>query len=157
VETVMVFDLAHDLQLGARDPLVSVQRVRALAELDDFITVSAAAFGHNDQAWRRDAGEAQLSSADLMLVLAQHDGVAAGSARLEIMDGCPFGLLLGGGVAPAHRGRGLYQAMVAARADEARRRGLTYLVTDAGAESRPLLERMGFVPIAQGTTWVLAA
>jgi hypothetical protein len=62
----------------------------------------------------------------------------------------PYGLLLFGGVtAEPARGRGAYRALVAARAEEAAMRGTPVLVTHAGKMSRPILERLGFEPIAR--------
>jgi len=62
----------------------------------------------------------------------------------------PHGLLLfGGATAEAARGRGAYRALVAARAQEAAARGTPVLVTHAGKMSRPILERLGFQPVAR--------
>jgi GNAT superfamily N-acetyltransferase len=58
-------------------------------------------------------------------------------------------LLFGGAVAEPARGRGAYRALVAARAQEAAARGTPVLVTHAGKMSRPILERLGFEPIAR--------
>jgi hypothetical protein len=57
----------------------------------------------------------------------------------------PHGLLLYGGatLAPARR-RGAYSALLRARWDEAAARGTPALMTQAGAMSRPILERLGF-------------
>ena len=60
----------------------------------------------------------------------------------------PVGLLLGGsGVLAASRGRGAYRALLAARWQEAVRLGKPALVIQAGAMSRPILERSGFESI----------
>lgn len=57
----------------------------------------------------------------------------------------PCGLLLGGsGVLEGQRGRGAYRALLAARWIEAVRLGKPALVIQAGAMSRPILERSGF-------------
>lgn len=50
-------------------------------------------------------------------------------------------------VSPDYRGRGIYRALLRARWDEAVRRGTPLLVTQAGALSRPILERTGFKTI----------
>jgi GNAT superfamily N-acetyltransferase len=71
--------------------------------------------------------------------------VAAGYASYT-----PLGLLLfGGATLPSARGRGAYRALVAARAREAAARGTPVLVTHAGQMSRPILERLGFAPVAR--------
>jgi len=71
--------------------------------------------------------------------------VAAGYASYT-----PWGLILfGGATLLSARGRGAYRALVAARAAEAAARGTPALVTHAGRMSRPILERLGFAPIAR--------
>jgi predicted acetyltransferase len=45
---------------------------------------------------------------------------------------------------PGHRRRGLYTALLAARAQEARRRGARFLTVDASPMSQPILEKLGF-------------
>jgi hypothetical protein len=57
----------------------------------------------------------------------------------------PQGLLLyGGATLERARRRGAYRALVRARWDEAVARGTPALMTQAGAMSRPILERLGF-------------
>ena len=81
-------------------------------------------------------------------------------AHLALLDGRPVGfafavagpdgLLLGGsGVLAAARGRGAYRALLAARWAEAVRLGKPALVIQAGAMSRPILERSGFESICR--------
>ncbi len=53
-------------------------------------------------------------------------------------------LLYGGATHPRARGRGAYRALVRARWDEAVVRDTPALLTQAGAMSRPILERLGF-------------
>jgi len=60
----------------------------------------------------------------------------------------PFAGLYGGATLEAFRGRGIYRALVAARARHAIARGVQYLVVDASPFSRPILEKVGFVRIA---------
>jgi GNAT superfamily N-acetyltransferase len=53
-------------------------------------------------------------------------------------------VLFGGATRPAARGRGAYRALIRARWEEAVSRGAPALLTQAGAMSRPILERSGF-------------
>lgn len=60
----------------------------------------------------------------------------------------PRGLLLyGGATLERARGRGAYRALVRARWDEAVARETPALMTQAGAMSRPILERLRFKPV----------
>ena len=79
--------------------------------------------------------------------LAFVDGVpvAAGYASYT-----PLGLLLfGGATLPSARGRGAYRALVAARAREARTGARRSSSRTPGKMSRPILERLGFTPVAR--------
>ncbi|MFJ9793535.1 GNAT family N-acetyltransferase [Streptomyces globosus] len=77
-------------------------------------------------------------------VVAMAGGVPVSAARLEMQPGSPFAGLWGGGTVPAWRGRGVYRLLVAHRARIAAARGIPYLHVDASAQSRPILERLGF-------------
>jgi hypothetical protein len=150
--TLMILDLASAAL--AAPPGIDVRRVASLAELDGFMAAQRDAFG-DDEAWRREAYAGRLDDPDLGLYAAWVAGQAVAGARLETAPGWSFGLLQGGGTAPEHRGRGLYRALVAARAREAGAKGVRYLVSDARETSRPILERLGFVAASRARLWVL--
>ncbi|MHB0987136.1 MAG: hypothetical protein ACYC3P_00555 [Bellilinea sp.] len=59
--------------------------------------------------------------------------------------GSEFTSLWGGSTIPTLRNRGLYTAVLSARVQEAIRRGRRYRVIDAGFQSRPIVERHGFI------------
>ena len=59
-----------------------------------------------------------------------------------------FASLWGGSTLAEYRGRGLYTALLAARVQEAIRRGFRYLTIDASPMSRPIVERFGFAYVA---------
>ena len=58
---------------------------------------------------------------------------------------------------PEFRGRGLYRATVAKRAELARARGYRWLYSDALPTSRPILERVGFVKLTTTRPFVFAS
>lgn len=76
-------------------------------------------------------------------------GRPVGTGRALFAADCPAVLMLGGGVVPEGRGRGVYRALVRARWDDAVAAGTPALVTHAGAMSRPILERLGFQAVAE--------
>jgi hypothetical protein len=83
------------------------------------------------------------------LAYLEDEPVAAASA--SFVDG---GVVLNAGSTLPHaRGRGAYRALVAARWDDAVRRGTPALVTQAGRMSRPILQRLGFREVAE--IWIL--
>ncbi|MEV6490615.1 GNAT family N-acetyltransferase [Actinoplanes sp. NPDC051633] len=65
--------------------------------------------------------------------------------------GTDFVALLGGTTSPDWRGRGLYRAILAARATEAVVRGFRLLHVDASPASAPILRRCGFHDITTST------
>ncbi|MFI5826772.1 GNAT family N-acetyltransferase [Streptomyces sp. NPDC051578] len=77
-------------------------------------------------------------------VVAMAGATPVSSARMEMLPGCSFAGLWGGGTAPEWRGRGIYRLLIAHRARLAAQRGIPYLQVDASADSRPILERLGF-------------
>jgi predicted GNAT family acetyltransferase len=152
--TLMLLSLADQPDVFFEPSDVEIRRAATLDELDDFVRVAGLAFGV-EESWRRDAYAKRLSDPDLGLYVAYVEGKAAASARIEMSESWSFGLLQGGGTAPEHRGRGLYRALTAARAREAKGRGVAYLVVDARETSRPILEGLGFVPASGATLWRL--
>ncbi len=80
------------------------------------------------------------------------EGQIVGSASSTYVDGAVT--LNGGAVLPHARGRGAYRALVAARWVDAVERGTPALVTQAGAMSKPILERLGFRQVAEITILV---
>ncbi|HLU75640.1 MAG TPA: GNAT family N-acetyltransferase [Nonomuraea sp.] len=75
------------------------------------------------------------------------------AARMELYPGTGFAGLWSGGTVPGWRGRGLYRALVARRARLAADHGYRYLQVDASPDSRPILERLGFLPLTTTTPY----
>src|SRR5215472_595722 len=110
-------------------------------------------------------GHAQLRSSltaqlrdsprSMAMVVAMAGDQPVCSARVDFYAGSEFAGLFGGGTLPQWRGRGIYRALLAYRAQLAVARGYRYLQVDASPESRPILERLGFACLALTTpyTW----
>jgi len=77
-----------------------------------------------------------------------------GAAWVRYVAGTPFATLWGGSILPGWRRRGVYRALVAYRARLAEVRGFTLLQVDASDDSRPILQRLGFVPVTTTTPYV---
>jgi GNAT superfamily N-acetyltransferase len=133
---------------------VTVRRATTPQGLEDFITANGAAFEEMAD-WQREAFGGRLDDPELALFVAYAGDERVAAGRLDMGLGDRFGYLFGGGVAPAHRGRGIYRALVAARVKADRAMGRTHLCTDARDTSRPILQSLGFVPVAGHTTWEL--
>ena len=90
----------------------------------------------------------------LQMVVAMAGDEPVSAARVEFIPGTDFAGLWGGGTVPAWRGRGIFRALVAYRAGLAAERGYRYLQVDALPTSRPILQRLGFEPVASTTPYV---
>lgn len=151
--TLMIFDLASQLTAPI-GPEIEIRRVTTTVELQGYVEAAGAAFGQ-EESWRLAAYSSRLDDPNLALYVGLVSGKPVAAARLE-MGSRNFGLLFGGGVSPSYRRQGLYRALVAERAKEAKSWGCSYLVTDARETSRPILQNLGFTSAARETTWVLS-
>ena len=93
----------------------------------------------------------------MLATLVVEQGVAVSGGRVDLPRGSDFAGLFGGITLPEHRGRGLYRATVARRAELARERGYRFLYVDALPTSRPILERLGFVALTTTTPFSVPA
>jgi predicted GNAT superfamily acetyltransferase len=131
---------------------VEARRVADAAELELASTISATAFGEDedeDEANWEERFAAERAGHVPRMYLAFADGAAVGAARALFEEGLPAVMLITGGVLAEARGRGAYRALVRARWDEAVEAGQPALVVHAGAMSRPILERLGFEAVAE--------
>ena len=109
-----------------------------------------------DLAQRVFGGDRHPLPEDAVAVVAVVDGEPVSGGRVDFEPGIDFAGLFGGVTLPEFRGRGLYRATVAKRAELARERGYRWLFVDALPTSRPILERLGFVRLTTTTPYVFA-
>lgn len=86
--------------------------------------------------------------------VAEVDGMVVATGRLEVVPGTEFAGLWGGATLEPWRGRGIYRALVAARASSAVDRAVRYLQSDCTEMSRPILERAGLSRATTTTPFV---
>lgn len=154
-ETLVIAEVAS-LTLDAEPPAgIRILPVTDAAGVDLMAEAHEKAFG-TDSTRLRHRMLARLAAAPdtivAMVAVAGHEPVS--SARMELVPGTPFAGLWGGGTVEAWRGRGIYRALVAHRARVAADRGYRYLQVDASADSRPILERLGFTALSTTTPYV---
>ena len=113
---------------------------------DEFVELADRVFGR-----KHGAGLPDKTAA----VVAVVDGQAVSGGRGDFEEDGEFAGLFGGVTLPEYRGRGLYRAVVAKRAELARERGYRWLYSDALPTSRPILERLGFVRLTTTTPFVI--
>ena len=155
-ETVVIAAIAQ-LDLSTQPPEgVTLREVHDRADLDRIEAMEAEVWG-GDDATRADDLEREHAAdpAQLRIVVAEAGGVVVAAGWIRFPAGTEFGTLWGGSTLAAWRGRGIYRSLVAHRARLAAENGRSYLEVDASADSRPILERLGFRPITTTTpyTW----
>jgi hypothetical protein len=161
VETVMVGPAealaAHvDLPDG-----VAIRRVEVGPHLQDDVArafaMQAAVFGTTaglDP--RRVADDLAADPAHLQLFMAVAGEQVVAAGTVDVVRGTQFAGLWGGAVVAPWRGRGIYRALVAARARAALDLGARFMHSDCTPMSRPILERSGLVPVTTTTPYVWA-
>ncbi len=156
LETVMigrVVDLA-----GMPSPLpqgVTIRRTTAAADLRAIATVESEVWG-DDLSWMADdlAGRVGLGPDAIAVFVAEASGQVVSAAWLVASPPTDFAGLWGGSTLADWRGRGIYRALVRERAELAALWGKTYLQVDASDDSRPILERLGFIAVTTTTPYV---
>jgi len=131
---------------------VEAREARDFEEFKAAQRVAEEAFGGDvgmDDAQLRARYEEKLATGLWTTFIALVGGEIVASASSTYVDGAVT--LNGGAVLPQARGRGAYRALVAVRWADAVERGTPALVTQAGAMSRPILERLGFRAVAEIT------
>jgi hypothetical protein len=132
---------------------VVARRVETLEEYSAAHRIGHEAFGASEEEHRRwleiepDRWRAEQEDPKAFTYLAWVDGKPVGSGRAIYRP--PGVLCIGGAVLEHARGRGAYRALVRARWDDAVAAGKPALVVQAGDMSRPILERSGFVRVAE--------
>jgi GNAT superfamily N-acetyltransferase len=152
-ETVMVLDLTGFENLSG---LAShdIRKVTDDAGLRKVARLEEAIWGRPFDWLMTELGaELLLPGEPTVMYLAYLDDQPAAAAWMRFYEGTQFAALFGGSTLPQHRNRGLYTALLQARAAEASRRGYLFLTVDAGEMSRPILERRGFIALTTATEY----
>jgi GNAT superfamily N-acetyltransferase len=157
VETVMIGEaslLAVDVPL---DPEVVVRRIEpgpgAAGDLTRMIAAQDSVFG-TGRGPSVASSLAELEAGTAEFWVAEVDGRVVCAGRLTPVPGTDFAGIWGGSTLPDFRGRGIYRALVAARARGALDRGIRYINSDCTDMSRPILERSGLRPVTTTTPYV---
>jgi GNAT superfamily N-acetyltransferase len=100
------------------------------------------------------AVEREADPTGMSIVVAEAGETVVCAAWVRFERGTEFATFWGGATLKDWRGQGIYRATVAHRANLAAERGFRYLETDASSDSRPILERLGFVPVTTTTPFV---
>ncbi len=137
--------------------LPEVVKLRRIAEEADVRAMSAMhdeVFGDPVSDEMADALLRRLALDDgLELWVAQVQSAIVSAGRLEPVKGTEFAGIWGGATRPEWRGKGIYRALMAARARSALATGKTLIHSDSTEYSRPILERAGLVRVSTTTPY----
>ncbi len=144
-EALCVLDL-EDAPPGLWQPVTQeVQRILDPASLEDVTAVHDQVWGESHPWLVSQLAKEMNEDGDHISVYAVYSGgVPVSSAWIRFHPPSQFASLWGGSTLPEYRRRGFYTALLAVRAQEARRRGFRFLTIDASPMSRPIVERHGF-------------
>ena len=161
VETVMIGEaalLAVDVPLDdtSAGPVV-VRRIEpgadAVDDLGRMLAAQESVFG-TGRGPSVGSSLAELESGSSEFWVAEVGDRVVCGGRLTPVAGTEFAGIWGGSTLPDFRGRGIYRALVAARARSAVARGIRYIHSDCTDMSRPILERSGLRPVTTTTPYV---
>lgn len=144
-EAIMALELA-DLPpaLAASHPH-DVRKVVDEAGFADYVALDAQAWPEDHEIYTREMASTLRNHPDRMSAwVAYVEGKPVCAARIDFPEHSPFASLWGGTTLEPFRKRGIYTAIVSARAKEAIARGYRFLTIDASPMSRPIVGRQGF-------------
>ncbi len=154
-ETVVI-GLAAPLAADASVPEgVRLREVTARTDLDRIAALETAVWAHDSSALAESLEQEIAADADgTAIVVAEAGDEVVCAGWIRFIGGTAFATLWGGSTLPEWRGRGIYKALVRYRAALAVGRGFTHLEVDASDDSRPILQRCGFVAVTTTTPYV---
>lgn len=143
----------------ATEPVVpaglTLRQVSTRADLERIAVLQTEVWG-DDWSWIADDLGARLLADPPTVVLLVEDGdLVVSAAWLSPFAGTSVAGLWGGSTLAAYRGRGIYRALVALRAQLAVERRYRILQVDASDDSRPILERLGLSVVGGTTPYII--
>jgi GNAT superfamily N-acetyltransferase len=153
-ESIMIGPLEALCTDAAIPAGVTVRRVSSDADVRAMSAAVDEAFGDAVDTRMADVLLERLARGDGMeLWAAEADGRVVCGRRLEPVPGTDFVGIWGGATLPAYRGRGIYRALLNARARSALAQGKTLVHSDSTEDSRPILERAGLLKVSTTTPY----
>jgi hypothetical protein len=148
-EALLVLDLEDAPQILWQPVSRHIQRITDPDKIQDVLSIEQQVWDEDFSDLGQYLGTALRNSPDQMSIyLVDIEGQPASAAWIYFPKHSQFASLWGGSTVSGFRKQGLYTALLAVRAQEARARGVRYLTVDASTMSRPILEKFGFEMIA---------
>jgi GNAT superfamily N-acetyltransferase len=154
-DTIMVLDLEEAPAPLLQPVEADVRRLAHPQQLDDVLSILSGVY-ENDFDWVYPQLGGDMARPDyLSIYVAYVNDIPASTAWIYYYPDSQFAGLWGGSTLALYRRLGLYSALLAARVQEALRRGVRYLTIDASEMSRPIVSRHGFRLLARahGCQW----
>jgi GNAT superfamily N-acetyltransferase len=156
---IMALDLHVSPPMLLEPVTADVRRILDPALIDDVMAVEEAVWD-TDFSWLKQEMLNNLRERpeEIAIYVAYVDNRPVSSGWIFFHHHSHFASIWGGSTLEAYRKQGFYTALVAARAQEAIRRGYRFLTIDAGPMSRPIVARNGFqlLTIAHECSWTPA-
>jgi len=135
---------------------VTMREVVEREDLNRIADLNGVVYGHEpDYLWMDELAAERTADPDGLRIFAAEAGDQMVSAAwVRFPSGTEFATYWGGATHPDWRGRGIYRALVAHRAQLAAGRGCRYVQVDASDDSNPILQRLGFVPVTTTTPYI---
>lgn len=153
-DAIMMLDLEAAPAFPIGDGRHDLQRATTVAELREVAAIRQQIWGENAADVTRHLVERMRTNPEALSVfLAYVDGRPAATGQLSFRPEFGFASLVSAATLPPFRRRGLHAALLLARLREARARGIRYIDSEASTMSRPLLAKVGFLPISQVTVY----
>lgn len=157
-ETVLIGEVAGLTGEPVLPAGVTLREVTERVDLERIQAMQERVWG-NDCSWLPDALARDIAGPDdPSVVLVAEAGGPTGtvvcSAWIRFHEGTDFASLWGGSTLKEWQRRGIYRALVTCRANLAAARGHRYLQVDASTESRPILTRLGLLPVTATTPYL---
>lgn len=151
-EAIMALPLAQAPPALLAPPSHDVRLLDDPDVLDDVLAVQREVWQQEHSGLAGYLRDTMIQHPELLSVYVVYDqGRPVASSWLYHDPASPFAGLWGGSTLEEHRGRGIYTALLAARVQQALRRGAAYLTIDASPMSAPIVQRFGFIYLA--TAW----
>lgn len=154
-EALIMGEAAH---LAAEPTLPAGLTLREATTRSDFERIAAmqSEVWSEDWSWLAEDLEGRANDDPPTVVLLVEDGnLVVSAAWLTPFPGTTVAGLWGGSTLAPYRGRGIYRALVARRAQLAIDQGFRHLQVDASDDSRPILERLGLSVVGGTTPYVV--
>ena len=155
-ETVLIAPIEALTPVPALPDGVAIREVFDRDDMERIAVMERTVYGRGeDYGWMDELfAEREADPEGLRMFVAEGGDLVVSAGWVRFPSGTEFATFWGGATHPDWRGRGIYRALVAHRARLAAERGCRYIEVDASDDSNPILQRLGFVPVATTTPYV---